>query len=458
MAMNATKVTLNVHGVNKMGKVFKEISTSAGHVAKNVGMIGAGAVAAAGAAFALAANKLGELSDIAMRAGTSADEITKLSTALNILGIKANSPDQLAVAFQKMTKSIGETGLGGFKRAISAIAGLSDAEERSAAAMAVFGKSGLEFMPLIEAAAKNGIGALESVIEGMPAVSQAAAAAGDNVADAFVTMSSGAKALWLNACGEISKLLDSQFAGGVREAAMRGAAYMDYFGKVGVRYATTWLESWSKATGGIREGFKIALTNMLEMAKGFVTACFQSVAAPLQKVFGLVADSWTNLWIRMTQGRDAAVEHSKLVWQSWNQSTGELALEPWKDLAEKVRGLEWFPAGTDINLDDLKAELDAKLQKAAEAGAAYSRAAISSSANGAAGDTVNKVKEAAQAVKAEFMQGGSYKAATMSIRADYGRGTDKVVKAIDKTNSYLAKMAQMDQRLMSAMESMRVMQ
>ena len=89
---------------------------------------------------------------------------------MGVLGVKSQTPEALAMAFQKMTKSIGETGVDGFKKAIAAISEMETAEERSAAAMAVFGKSGLDFMPLIEAAAKDGTQALEDVMNGMPGI------------------------------------------------------------------------------------------------------------------------------------------------------------------------------------------------------------------------------------------------------------------------------------------------
>lgn len=452
MAMNATRLTLNVKGVNKTGKVFKEIALSAGHVAKDVALIGGAAIAGATAAFALAAKSLGRLSDVAMQSGTSAEEITKLSTALNVLGIKSQTPEQLATAFQKMAKSIGETGMGGFKRTIQSIAELATVEERSSAAMAVFGRSGLDFMPLIEAAARNGIDSLNAVIDAMPGISDSAANAGDAVADAMVLMTSGAKSLWMNAVGEVCKLLDSQFAGGVREAAMKGNAYMEYFVKVTMRYVTTWFTSWSQATGGIREGFRVALNNMLKLGGEFVKAFFESVASPLRKVFELVADSWVNLWIRITEGEAAAVEHSKLVWQAWNKPISELAAEPWEKLADTVRGMQWFPDGTEIKLDDLRVNLEKQLAEAGKAAAAVGSAAVGFAATDAATDTADKIDTAVRKARNELLLGGSYKAATMSINSEYGKGEkDKVVKSVDRVRSFVEKIASVNGKIASAL-------
>ena len=455
MAMNATKVTLNVHGVNRTGKVFKEIAASAAGVAKIGALAIGGSFAAAAVAFAATAKSLGKLSDVAMQAGVSADEITKLSTAMNTLGIKSNTPEQLATAFKKMGESIGETGLGGFKRAIGAIAQLSTLEERSAAAMDVFGKTGQDFMPLIEAAAKGGVDALSKVVDGMPSISQAAADAGDKVAGAMVLITQGTKALWSEAIGSVCAVLDKQFTGGVREAAMKANAYMKYFALAGVRYVSTWYTSWSESAGGIQEGVCVMFKNLLKISGMFVKSFFESVTAPLRKGIGLVCDAWVNLWIRVTQGYDAAVEHGKLVWQSWDRSVGELAAEPWKNLAENVRGLQWFPKGTEVNLDDLKKNLEEELKKAEAAAANYGKAAVSTAAGEAADNTAAKVQEAVKKAKQEFIGGETYKAATMSIRADYGKG-DKSVKAVDRVRSVVEKLSSTNAKIAAAMMNLGV--
>lgn len=438
MAMNATKVTLDVKGVNRTGKVFKEIATSAVNVGRTVALIGAAGVGAAAAAFALAARELGRLSDVAMQAGVSTDEITKLSTALNVLGLRTNTPEQIAAAFGKMAKSIGETGLPGFKRAIKAISELATVEERSAAAMAVFGKSGLDFMPIIEAAAKNGTGALEDVISAMPGVSQAAADAGDAVADAMVSMTQGTKALWLEACGVIAKEIDKKFKGGVREAALKGVAYMNYFAQAGVRYVTTWVTSWSEAAGGFQEGLRVAFMNTLKMGGLFVKSFFESVAAPLRKAFEWIADRWVNLWIRITQGEEAAIMHAQVV-ESMSKTVSEMAMEPWKKLSEDVRALQWFPKGTEVNLDDLKEKLGEEIKKAEKGAAAVSSAAVSFAATDAAGETAEKIEKAMKSVRNELVNGGTYKAATMSLRADYAKGEDKVVKSVNALKGVVEK-------------------
>lgn len=449
MAMNAIKVTLNVVGVNRMGKVFKEIAGGMASIGKSAALFSAAAVSGVAVAFAATARSLGHLSDVAMQAGVSADELTKMSAAMDMLGIKTSKPEELALAFQKMAQSVGLTGMGGFKSAISAISQLGTEQERANAAMAVFSKAGLQFMPLIEAAARDGGKALEEVIAGMPAVTQSAADAGDAVADAMSLMARGAKTAWQNACGEISQLIDGKFSGGVREAALKANAYIEYFAQAGTRYCVAWGEAWSKTSGGIQQGFTVALENMLKISANFVWAVTKSIAAPLRRVFERVADSWVNLYIRITEGYDAAVEHAKLIRQA---DVSDMALEPWKDLAKDVRGLKWLPDGTDVNLDDLKAELETKLGQAAKTAAAVSKAAVAYAGKDGAKDAADRIHKAVAQVKNEMLMGESYKAATMSIRADYGRNADKTVQAVNALTAVSEKIRAATEKTANAME------
>ena len=449
MAMNATKVTLNVVGVNRMGKVFREIAGGMASIGKSAALFSAAAVSGVAVAFAATARSLGHLSDVAMQAGVSADELTKMSAAMDMLGIKKAAPEELALAFQQMARTVGLTGMGGFKSAISAISQLGTEQERARAAMAVFTETGLQFMPLIEAAAKDGGKALEEVIAGMPAVTQSAADAGDAVADAMSVMARGAKTAWQNACGEISQLIDGKFSGGVREAALKANAYIEYFAQAGTRYCVAWGEAWSKTSGGIQQGFTVALENMLKISANFVWAVTKSIAAPLRRVFERVADSWVNLWIRITEGYDAAVQHAKLIRQA---DVRDMALEPWKDLAKDVRGLKWLPDGTDVKLDDLKSELETKLAQATKTAAALSEAAVAYAGKKGAEDAADRIHKAVAQVKNEMLMGESYKAATMSIRADYGKNADKTVQAVNALTAVSEKIRAATEKTANAME------
>jgi hypothetical protein len=317
--------------------------------------------------------------------------------------------------------------------------------------MAVFTETGLQFMPLVEAAAKDGGKALEEVIAGMPAVTQSAADAGDAVADAMSVMARGAKTAWQNACGEISQLLDGKFSGGVREAALKANAYIEFFAAAAVRYAAGWGEAWSKTSGGIQAGFEHAVKNMLVISGQFVAAVFKSVAAPLRRVFEDVAEGATLLWIRVSQGEEAAKNYLNVLLDN-QQSVRDMALEPWKDLADSVRQLDWLPSGAEINLDDLMKALETKLAQATKSAAAVGSAAVGYAGGKAAEDASEKIKSAMSAAKNEMLLGGSYRAATMSLRVDYGKGQDKTVQAVNALTAVSEKIRAATEKTANALE------
>ena len=105
------------------------------------------------------------------------------------------------------------------------------------------------------------------------------------------------------------------------------------------------------------------------------------------------------------------------------------------DLAEKFKTYKWLPEGKAIDTTDLAAKLQADLQDAEKAAAAVGSAAVGISANEAADKTSNRIREAVRAAKTDFLSGDTYRAATMSIRADYAKGEDRTVKAIDRVKS-----------------------
>lgn len=437
MTMNATQVSMNVKGVNRTGKVFREIAASAASVGKAAALFGAAAAGSAAVAFAATAKSLGHLSDVAMQASTSTNELTKLSSAMGVLGIKSQTPEALAMAFQRMTKSIGETGVGGFKKAIAAISQMETAEERSAAAMAVFGKSGLDFMPLIEGAAKNGISALEDVMAGMPGISDAAANAGDAVADAMQTMTDGTKALWSEAVGEVARMFDSHFAGGIREAAMKANAYVEYYVTMFWRSCVATFENIQKAYTALSadwgETFAQTFRFLWDSFKSFGRFLWEEV----KNIGAVVRDFLKEIWNGLS-GEGFSWEN--VVKNANFAEVGRRFADEIRGNMSKINifdGVEW----SEVEMGDAVQKLEGKLATATKAAAAVSRAAVGTVARESAEDTAGKVREAMKAAKSEFMDAGSYKAATMSIRSDYGKSSDKTVKSVNAVKAVNEKIA-----------------
>lgn len=233
--MSSSTHQIKVKANDQTAGAFASIQKRAAAAGINIRKMLGGALVAAGGylgvkAFAGGVDTLGRMSDVAMKASTGVDELTKASAALSVLGIQGMGIDRIAQAFAMMAKNTGRTGLAGFYETINELGKISDIGKRSEAAMKVFGRAGIEFMPLINAA-KDGTAALQTLISAMPRVSQAAADAGDKLSDAKFIGVEGFRNLWLEAIGKISGTIDKQFKGGVREAALDGVAWMNYFAK-----------------------------------------------------------------------------------------------------------------------------------------------------------------------------------------------------------------------------------
>lgn len=251
--MANANVKLDVKGTDKTGAAFKSVEWRAKAAAAKLRTMLGGALAAAGAYLSFRAVKsgideLGKLSDIAQKTSTNVGELTQASTALSILGVNGDV-DALAKAFSLMEKNTGRVGLQGFYETIDEIGKIPDVAERGKAAMAAFGRSGLEFMPLINAA-HDGTDALRGVVAAMPAIPQSAADAGDEAADAMAIMSNGVKSIWLQAIGAICGYFGSEYVGGVREAAAQAANWLEYYAKLAVRKCLEW---WDKLTEPIKQ-------------------------------------------------------------------------------------------------------------------------------------------------------------------------------------------------------------
>ena len=447
MAQASTGITFNATAINKTGRVFRQITSSIVSIGKIAAGVFAGDMLKRGFDSIVSVSKeLGQLSDVAMQAGMATDEITKMSTALDVLGIKSNTPEQIAMAMQKMAKTTGETGVAGFERVIGAIAQMGTVEERASAAMATFGKSGMDFLPLIEAAAQNGTAALHDVIDTMPGVSQSAADAGDTMANAITVISNGVKRLYQEGIAKIIQIINSQFAGGIQEAALKGAAYMEYFAKVAWRYVSTFYDAWSKSSEGLLGGFKTAVLNLMDLLKGLIYASIDAMIQGVRAKIQPVVDTVMWAYLRVTEGEETAA----LFWdnaEKQHQSAIEAMKQPFRDFAAWSARIKWFPDGTSVDTSDLFDKLQGDLKKAGKAAAAVGSAAVSISANAAATETAEQIETAAKtAAKAEFMTADTYRAATMSIRADYGKGESKTVKAIDRVKS-------INEKIKSATES-----
>ena len=243
--MSRSTHQFEIKGVDKSAGAFGSIKGRAAATSAQIRSMVGGAIAAAGAylsfrAIAGGVNELSHLSDVAQKTSTDVGELTRTAAAFSALGVNMGV-DQIGKAFDYMAKSTGRTGMEGFYQTIAELGKIPDVSDRAQEAMKVFGRSGMEFMPLINAA-DTSVEALETVVNAMPAIPQSAANAGDAMGDAMGFAAKQVKSIWLQGLGAICGWFDNEYAGGVREASLTAGNYMEYYAKMAVTKCLGWYQ------------------------------------------------------------------------------------------------------------------------------------------------------------------------------------------------------------------------
>lgn len=247
--MSQSKHQIAVTGVDQTAKTFQSIQARAIATGHRIASVMRGALAAAGAylsvrAVAGAVNELGTLSDLAMKAGTSVEFLTSATTAFQVAGLDI-SAENLARSMAMMQKTMGDKSFGDVIRGIAAI---PDAAERAQAMMQVFGRGGLELMPLVNGG-QEAINKFEELRGLMPKVSTSAANAGDEVNDAMKILGNGLYDLWLEVVGKICSLFTKDFPGGIRAGAENASNWLRSF----FQKSWAWMKKWTEYLGALGE-------------------------------------------------------------------------------------------------------------------------------------------------------------------------------------------------------------
>lgn len=255
--MSNSTHNLKLKGVDATGGAFTSVGAKAKATGASIRAALGGALAAAGAYLSLrsvagAVNQLGQLSDLAMKAGMSVEFLTKATTAFQVAGLNV-SAESLVKAMQFMQKNTGKQGEGAFFETAKQIAAIPDAAQRAQAAVQVFGRSGMELLPLVN----NGEAAIEKfqkLQSIMPGVSTAAANAGDAANDALTIFGKGAQSIMLKAVGKICALWGEEFPGGVRAGALNAINWLETFFKKAYAYINKY-SAYLGALGGLVADF-----------------------------------------------------------------------------------------------------------------------------------------------------------------------------------------------------------
>lgn len=221
----------------------------------------AGAAAALGAATVGAARSFSTLSDRAAQAGTTSDELDRLTTALSIGGAKNANIDTVADAFARMTKATGRTGMEGFRETLATIAAIGDEAGRVQELSRVFGRA---FGPSLAAFVRQGPDALRTGLDGvmgaLSRVSNDAVAAGDAIADGFDIAKRGIlRSIQQVLVGAASRAF-GKIGLDARGAGVLVAGYAEVYGGVLMRNL-----------GAIYDRIKTTLLNLPTLAKNILS-------------------------------------------------------------------------------------------------------------------------------------------------------------------------------------------
>ena len=323
--MANANINFNVTGTDKTGAAFNAI----GWRAKQLSSMLKGALAFAGAYFGFRAIKggideLGHLSDIAQKTSTNVGELTQTAAAMGALGIQNMGVDQLGKAFDYMAKTTGRSGMEGFYQTIGELGKIPDVAKRGQEAMRIFGGSGMEFMPLINAASE-GAEALKGVIAAMPGVSQAAADSGDGASDAMGFAANQIKTIWLEGLGFLANKLNNDYTGDVRTAALKAGNSLEYYTKLSVQKCLTWY-------GKFRQSFK-GVADTVGAFIGAFSADAKWYDWPKLSNPGTIAADFI---IKAITGKETALTKAFDI----AKDVGASALQEYEDVADELDALE----------------------------------------------------------------------------------------------------------------------
>ena len=249
-----TEVKITAKGVDKTKGMFSHIranvaklGASTKRIALGVGAVGAGIAAGLTAglvAIRSVSRELSTLSDRAAQIGTTSAELSKLSTAFNVLGVQKSDLESITKGLQKMTQTTGRIGVEGLKATLAEIAKIGDEQQRIQALSDTFGKA---FGPGMAALVRQGPEALlagfDGVLEVMPAVSNELTDRADEIADGFAIAGQGIKTLWQEAWIQIGTSMTDNLGLSARETAGVFVAQFNYLVKAAFLHVKTFVHN-----------------------------------------------------------------------------------------------------------------------------------------------------------------------------------------------------------------------
>ena len=384
-----------IKGVDQTAGAFNSIAARAKATGAQIRSIMGGAIAAASAYLSVRAVKdavaeLGKLDDIAGKTGTNVEELTQAVNGLQIIGI-STSVDSLAKSLMLMQKNTGRSGMAGFYETIEELGKIPDVAERSKQAMAIFGRSGLELMPIVNAA-REGTDAIKGVIGAMPGIPAAAAKAGDDANDAWSIVCAEFHSLWLQTVGAVLRFFGADMGNGMRQAAAEGMAQFEF---------------------GIKTGFvsvKMALAQIWRYTAGYIQQFLTAIGNAMGHQFLAMKEGFIDLF----SGKSLKEIHDK---QMWLAKEGAKAVrDGWVGTGEKLdQELRDLDEENQKRVDAWMKRRDEKMEAASKLGLNYRKVSESMSAQDAPGGKSDTPAARAVRVSNSLIMGGSNAERRLSV-------------------------------------------
>ncbi len=416
--MARTQVQLQLRGQDQTGQAFASVAQRANKafaaLKQRAGMLKL-AAGVAGIAYASkkAIDGMADLYTHAQRAGTSADDLNRITQALDTVNIAGANTDQISNAMARMAQETGKVGAAGMKEILSDIAALGDEKDRLEELGRVFGRRfGRNLAPLVRQGPEALKQGLEGVMATMPELSTAGVNTAADVQTAMHHAGKTIKAAWWNALAGILQGFKNVFGVDLNEAITIAIADIKWF------------------CGLLVEGFKVAFSNVKKVFDLFTTDWRAGVK--------WLWEGWqtfaVSLWEAFKQafatiGR-LAIEFGKQIWSAirgdgfdWGAIT-ETASREFTKLGKKVKGVldAAIPSGGDL-IEFEKLDWGAQVRKLREstqkakdglaAQALLATGGISEGLDEAAKKAAGTIKDA---MKGAMVEAGSYEHLKLMFR------------------------------------------
>lgn len=207
------------------------------------------------------ARQLSALSDRAADAGVISPVLQKIDGAMRQLGVRGASIETISRALQNMTSRTGETGAEGLAKVLGQAGRLETEAERLTFLSQAFGRQQGQVFASIVRGGDASIAKFVELASTYPAVSNAAAQAGDRAADAMARATDQIKAAWGESLSAVIAWIEASFGPLPEVAAKVTQSVIDIFSAIPKFFRTL--------------AFSVRV--MIEWAIRFVTALTQSV-------------------------------------------------------------------------------------------------------------------------------------------------------------------------------------